>query len=186
MALATRWLSEFAKILDEETPDIVHLHALTRGVSLRMVQAAKQRHIPVVFTYHTPTVSCQRGTLMLWGEDFCDGRLEVARCAGCTLHGLGMHGPLADKVGRLPPAVGRWLGDRGFQGGIWTALRMSELTRVRQAVFHKMMAEVDHIVAVCNWVQEIIVSNNIPPAKVSLSRHGIKWEPDQSPPVAPR
>ena len=176
--------SEFAKNLDEEAPDVVHLHAFTRGVSLRMVQAAKQRHIPVVFTYHTPTVSCQRGTLMLWGEDFCDGRLEVVRCAGCTLNGLGMHGPLADKVGRLPPALGRWLGDRGLQGGIWTALRMSELTRVRHAVFHKMMAEVDHVVAVCNWVQEIIVLNNVPPAKVSLSRHGIKWEPDQPPPVA--
>jgi hypothetical protein len=32
---------EFAKILDEERPDIVHLHAFTRGVSLRIVQAAK-------------------------------------------------------------------------------------------------------------------------------------------------
>jgi glycosyltransferase involved in cell wall biosynthesis len=176
--------SEFARILDEEAPDLVHLHAFTRGVSLRMVQAAKQRRIPVVFTYHTPTVSCQRGTLMLWGADLCDGRLDVARCAGCTLNGLGMHGPLADKVGRLPPALGRWLGDRGLQGGIWTALRMSELIRVRHAVFHKMMAEVDHVVAVCNWVQEIIISNNVPPAKVSLSRHGIKWNPDPPPPIA--
>ena len=176
---------EFAGILDEETPDIVHLHALTRGVSLRLIHVAKQRHIPVVFTYHTPTVSCQRGTLMLWGEDFCDGRLEVARCAGCMLHSLGMHGPLADKVGRLPPAIGRWLGDRGLQGGIWTALRMSELTRVRQAVFRKVMTDVDHIVAVCNWVREIIVSNDVPPTKVSLSRHGIRWEPNRPSPAAP-
>src|SRR5437867_9486728 len=28
---------EFAKILDDERPDIVHLHAYTRGASLRMV-----------------------------------------------------------------------------------------------------------------------------------------------------
>ena len=177
--------AEFAKILDDEAPDLVHLHALTRGVSLLMVQAAKQRHIPVVFTYHTPTVSCQRGTLMLWGKDLCDGRLEVGRCAGCTLNGLGMHGPLADKVGRLPPSLGRWLGDRGFQGGIWTALRMSELTRVRQAVFHKLMADVDHVVAVCKWVQEVIISNNVSSAKVSVSRHGIKWEPAQPSTMAP-
>lgn len=177
--------TEFAKILDEEAPDLVHLHAFTRGVSLRQVQAAKERGIPVVFTYHTPTVSCQRGTLLLWGAELCDGRLEVERCAGCTLNGLGMHGPLADKFGRLPPAVGRWLGNHGLQGGIWTALRMSELTRVRHTAFRKLMTEADHIVAVCKWVRELIVLNDVPPAKVSLSRHGIRWEPDQPPPSEP-
>jgi glycosyltransferase involved in cell wall biosynthesis len=170
--------TEFAKILDEEMPDLVHLHAFTRGVSLRLVQAAKKRGIPVVFTYHTPTVSCQRGTLLLWGEDFCDGKLDVIRCAGCTLNGLGMYGPLAARMGRLSPVIGRWLGDRGLQGGIWTALRMSELISVRHAVFRKMVSEVDHIVAVCNWVQDVILLNDVPSAKVSLSRHGISWTPD--------
>ena len=92
----------------------------------------------MVFTYHTPTVSCQRGTLLLWGEDFCDGKLDVIRCPGCTLNGLGMYGPLAARMGRLSPAIGRWLGDRGLQGGIWTALRMSDLISVRHAVFRKI------------------------------------------------
>jgi glycosyltransferase involved in cell wall biosynthesis len=177
--------TEFAKILDEEMPDLVHLHAFTRGVSLRLVQAAKKRGIPVVFTYHTPTVSCQRGTLLLWGEDFCDGKLEVSRCAGCTLNGLGMYGPLAARLGRLSPAVGRWLGDRGLQGGLWTALRMSELISVRHAIFRKMASEVDHLVAVCNWVQDLILLNDVPESKVSLSRHGISWLPDQTTISAP-
>ncbi len=172
--------TEFAKILDEETPDLVHLHAFTPGVSLRVVQAAKKRGLPVVFTYHTPTVSCQRGTLLLWGKGFCDGKLDLVRCTGCTLNGLGIHAPLAAGMGRLPPAVGRWLGDRGLQGGIWTALRMSELINVRHAAFRKMTSEVDHIVAVCNWVQDVILLNEVPKAKVSLSRHGINWTPDQT------
>ncbi len=134
----------------------------------------------MVFTYHTPTVSCQRGTLLLWGEDFCDGKLDVIRCAGCTLNGLGIYGPLAARMGRLTPTFGRWLGDRGLQGGIWTALRMSELISVRHAVFRKMTSEVDHIVAVCNWVQDVILLNDVPETKVSLSRHGISWVPDQT------
>jgi glycosyltransferase involved in cell wall biosynthesis len=172
--------NEFGKILDEEMPDVVHLHAFTRGVSLRLVQAAKKRGIPVVFTYHTPTVSCQRGTLLLWGEGFCDGKLDVARCAGCTLHGLGVYAPLAAQLGRLSPGVGRWLGERGLQGGIWTALRMSELITVRHAGFRQLAAEVDHIVAVCNWVQDVILLNDVPAAKVSLSRHGINWTRGQT------
>jgi glycosyltransferase involved in cell wall biosynthesis len=176
-ALAT---TEFAKILDEEEPDVVHLHAFTRGVSLRVVQAAKKRGIRVVFTYHTPTVSCQRGTLLLWGTGLCDGKLDVTRCTGCTLHGLGIYAPLAAPLGRLPPAVGRWLGERGMQGGIWTALRMSELVRVRHAAFRELAAEVDHIVAVCNWVRDVLLLNDVPTAKISLSRHGINWTGGQT------
>src|SRR5262249_2468968 len=58
----------FAQILDEECPDIVHIHAFTRAVSVLLVRAAKQRGLTVLFTYHTPTVSCQRGTLLLRGK----------------------------------------------------------------------------------------------------------------------
>ena len=173
--------TEFARILDEEMPDVVHLHAFTRGVSLRLVQAAKERGIPVVFTYHTPTVSCQRGTLLLWGKGICDGRLDITRCAGCTLNGLGIYAPLAAQLSRLSPGVGSWLGERGLQGGLWTALRMSELISVRHAGFRQLAAEVDHIVAVCQWVQELILLNDVPAAKVSLSRHGINWTRSQTP-----
>src|SRR5262245_26193713 len=48
--------AEFARIMDEEKPDLVHLHGFTRALSLRLVHAAKARQVPVVFTYHTPTV----------------------------------------------------------------------------------------------------------------------------------
>src|SRR5665213_1416457 len=75
---------EFARILDEESPDVVHIHAFTPAISLRLMRACRRRGVPVIFTYHTPTVSCQRGTLMLWGAGRCDGRLERARCTACT------------------------------------------------------------------------------------------------------
>src|SRR5687768_3423529 len=50
--------SNFALLLDAEQPDLVHLHALTRAVSVSLVDIAHQKGIPVIFTYHTPTVSC--------------------------------------------------------------------------------------------------------------------------------
>jgi len=170
--------AEFAKILDEEAPDLVHLHAFTAAVSLRLVRVAKSRGIPVVFTYHTPTVSCLRGTMMLWGERLCDGKLDIVRCSGCTLEGLGVDEPLAKLAGRLPPKAGDWLGKRGLQGGVWTALRMSELVSLRHGAFRMMASEVDRIVAVCEWVGEVLRTNDIAPAKIFLSRHGINWTPD--------
>jgi glycosyltransferase involved in cell wall biosynthesis len=172
--------AEFAKIVDEEKPDLVHVHAFTRAVSLLLIKACKLRGIPVIFTFHTPTVTCQRGTLMLWGEIACDGKLHRARCGGCTLQGLGLQRDFAKVLGYLPPHFGRWIGRRGLQGGVWTALRTSALIELRHAAFREMALEVDHFVAVCDWVRDVIVENGVSSTKVSISRHGIDWKPQQT------
>ena len=66
---------EFSKLLDEERPDIVHLHSFTMSHSMKIVRAAKQRKCRVVFTYHVPTTTCVRGTLLRDGRYFCDGQM---------------------------------------------------------------------------------------------------------------
>src|SRR5262249_47934188 len=45
----------FDRLLDEERPDLLHQHAITPACSIQLVERAKKRGIPVVFTYHTPT-----------------------------------------------------------------------------------------------------------------------------------
>ncbi len=57
----------FEKILAEESPDLVHQHALTPACSVEMAERAKTSGRPLVFTYHTPTVSCVRGDLAAMG-----------------------------------------------------------------------------------------------------------------------
>lgn len=163
----------FGRILDIEQPDMVHLHAFTSAASLRLVREAKRRGTPVVFTYHTPTVSCQRGTLMRWDSEVCDGRLDVGLCAQCTLHGLGMPRKVAGLVGRVPVFAGETIGALRWTGRAWTALRMRELVSLRHASFRGLMAEADHIVTLCEWAREILLLNGIPSDKVTLSRHGL-------------
>ncbi|BAZ47941.1 group 1 glycosyl transferase [Nostoc sp. NIES-4103] len=164
---------EFSRILEAEQPDVVHLHAFTSGVSLRLVQAAKERQIPVVFTYHTPTVTCQRGTMMRWGTEICDGKVDLQTCAQCTLQGLGLNLASAKAIGSLPPQIGRWLGNLNLQGGVWTALRMTELVSLRHAVLQALLSEVDHIVAVCNWVRDVLLVNDVSPDKITVIRQGL-------------
>ncbi|MEQ9667668.1 glycosyltransferase [Coleofasciculus sp. G2-EDA-02] len=180
---------EFSNILDEEKPDLVHLHAFTSGASVRIVRAAKQRGIPVVFTYHTPTVSCQRGTLMRGGTQVCDGKLDLHTCARCTLQGLGLNPISANLVGSLSPLVGQLAGMISLSGGFWTALRMTELIRYRHAAFDTLMSEADSIVAVSNWVKDVLVRNHVPPAKITVIRQGLchaqsftqaEWREDNS------
>lgn len=166
----------FARILDDERPDLVHLHAFTRAVSVRLVREAKRRDIPVVFSYHTPTVSCQRGTLLRWGSEVCDGALDIHACARCTLHSHGLTRIASVAAGSLPSPVGRMLGNIGASGGLWTALRMTELVELRHAAFHALMREADHVVALCQWVKDLLLRNGVPAEKVTVSRQGVSRE----------
>lgn len=172
-----RAAQSFLRVLEESKPGIVHLHALTRGVSLAMVRQVKRLAIPVVFTYHTPTVSCQRGTLMRWGTEVCEGLLELTSCTCCTLQGLGLPRAMALLIGRTPVALGTLLGSLHCSGGAWTALRMRALVRLRHATFRDFMAEADHIVALCKWAQALLVRNGIPRDKITLSPHGLPHQP---------
>ncbi|QNP29947.1 glycosyltransferase [Cylindrospermopsis curvispora] len=167
---------EFSKILDAEQPDLIHLHAFTRGVSLRLVRLAKSRGIPVIFTYHTPTVSCQRGTLLQWGNQVCSGQIQLSQCTACTLQGLGISSSTAQIISNLPPIVGATLTRIGLSGGIWTALQMRELVNSRTQAFQSLMLEVDHIIAVCDWVKKVLILNQVPQQKIVVIRQGLCQE----------
>ncbi|MBS3029892.1 MAG: glycosyltransferase [Dolichospermum sp. DET50] len=167
---------EFGKIIDEEKPDLIHLHAFTRGVSLRIVRLAKSRGIPVIFTYHTPTVSCQRGTLLQWGNQVCNGEIELNKCTACTLQGLRISQNIAQIITHLPPIIGETLSKFNLSGGIWTALQMRELVNCRSQAFQSLMGEVDHIIAVCNWVKDILIINQVPDEKITVIRQGLCQE----------
>lgn len=163
----------FMRILEEERPDVVHLHGATSIWSLHLVQAVRRRGVPVVFTYHLPTATCQRGTLLRWGSEVCDGLLDVGRCTRCTLQSLGLPRPAAEVVGRVPVAVGEGLARAGRSGGTWTALRMRQLLSRSHTTIRAFLGAVDHIVVLCSWAQDVLTRNGVPPEKISLSRHGL-------------
>ena len=166
-------LGEFDQIMADEQPDVVHFHALTRGVSLRNIRAARSRGIACVFTYHTPTMSCMNGTLITAGGDVCDGRLDIALCTECTLRSKGTPAGISKVLTYTPRAV------RGLAATMipyrraQTALRMRDVVPLRQDVFVKAMQVVDRIVALNEWTREVLLTNSIPAEKIVLCRHGI-------------
>lgn len=168
--------SNFEEVLDSEKPELVHLHAQTRGVSLRMLRAARRRRIPVVYTYHTPTATCQRGTLLHWGTKACEGVMHARDCTACALHGNGLPRPAAALLATLPEVVSALPGRAGLSGGMWTAVRMRELVALRQRCARAFLTEADHVVAVCEWVRNVLLRNGVPPEKITLSRQGLCQE----------
>ena len=95
-----------AQLLARLRPRIVHLHARTAAVSEALADAAHAAGAKVVFTYHTPTVSCMRGAMMRMGRVPCDGRLDRRRCSVCVLDAHGMP-PLLRDAGGLCTRCGR-------------------------------------------------------------------------------
>jgi glycosyltransferase involved in cell wall biosynthesis len=76
----------------------------------------------------------------------------------------------------MPVEVGRLLGNIGLSGSFWTALRMTELVGLRHASFHGLIREVDHVVALCQWVKDLLLRNGVPAEKVTVSRQGLCQE----------
>ncbi len=163
----------FGRILDKEKPNVVHFHALTRGVSLLAIHEAKKRKIQVMFTYHTATVGCPRGTLLRWGQKQCDGQLRLHTCSRCMLHGIGIDFWVAFLIGSLPSFVGKIIRRAGFKGKVWTALRMTELMQSRVKNFRLFIKTVDHFIVMNEWAGQVLQENGCSSKKISLIPHGI-------------
>lgn len=165
--------SEFGKIIDQVKPDLVHFHALTPGASVLAMREAKRRSIPLVFTYHTPTVSCVRGTMMKWGHSPCNGLMNAHLCTACALHGKGLPRFASLAVAALPAGPLAWLGSKLGKGQLATALQMPALVRKRHAATRTVFKLADQIVAVCDWVRNVLLVNGVPANKMALCRQGL-------------
>jgi len=163
----------FRDVVAKTAPGIVHLHARTAAVSERLVDIAHEAGAKVVLTYHTPTVSCPRGTMMLYGRTSCDGIVGPRRCTACTLFAQGVPLPLARLAAAVPSAVSRRASALAIETKPFSTLRIPGLVAGAGQRFFYLVSKVDHVVAVCQWAYDVLERNGVPPGKLTLSRQGI-------------
>lgn len=149
-----RAAAAFFELLDEERPDLVHLHLFHGRLSVRMVEGIKRRRLPVVWTYRTPAASCPRGTLLYRGGAPCDGRIEVRRCTRCVLQGTTRWG------------IGPWL----FP---WRRFRAWARTVRLRASFLRVAAGADRLLAPSEWVAQLLRVNGVPPGKIVAAPYAL-------------
>ena len=169
--------ASFRKLVDRLKPRIVHLHARTSAVSERLTDIAHEAGAKVVFTYHTPTVSCARGTMMRMDNEPCNGRLNTFRCTTCNLARYDVPAGVREILSAVPEFAGRMLGFIDLSGGLWTAMRMSALVSEGHQRFCALMEKADRVVAVCDWVADVLRLNGVPENKLVLSRQGLLGTP---------
>lgn len=173
---------KFGRALDVIKPEIVHFHALTAGASVSAMKEARRRRIPILLTYHTPTITCLRG-LLRWGTTPCDGEMIVTRCAACALNDKGLPIWLSWLLARVPLAFSH--AALQIQGGkLSTALGMRSLTSTRHLAARTALGLCERVVAPCDWALKVLVRNGVPLPKVLLCRQGLS-RPSQQPVTTP-
>jgi len=76
---------KFAQLLDEIKPDIVHIHHLA-FLSLGIIEKAKERDIPLIFTLHDYWLACPKWHLLKAGQFPCEkaaAGLFGEECGSC-------------------------------------------------------------------------------------------------------
>jgi len=174
----------FAQVLDVEKPDLVHFHAHSPAVSVLCLREARKRGIPALSTYHTPTMSCQRGSLMRWGSMPCDGSLRPTLCAACFLNAHGMPKALAGVTALASHVTQPLARLPGLSNAARAVLRAAPLMAGRKRATHEWWAGMTRVIALCDWTQRLLLLNGVSLERIRKVRHGLPW-PADSPTQAP-
>lgn len=170
--VAVRGAELFHEWLRAERPDVVHLHTFVTGLGLAEAEAARAARARVVVTTHASSLGflCQRGTLLRFGHEPCDGLAEPAKCGACALEQRGLSPPLAHVLGALPPFLSRGLGRLPGRAG--TALGMSGLISRNLERQRRLFEGIDRFVVLTGWAREAVIANGLAAEKVVLNRLG--------------
>ncbi len=174
----TRVYEAFREYLLRIRPQVMHVHHFIPAQTPGLIDAAHAAGIPVIFTYHTPMVSCGREDMRAFGRVPCRGQVRERRCLACLQTKYGIPRALAWVWSWLPyPAakcLARAAGAGGSSGPLFTWLQLPWLFRMRCAHVREVFQRADHFVAVCEWVREALRCNGVPDERITLSRQGIE------------
>ena len=170
-----RWL----ELLNRTTPRILHIHARTPMLNSRVLRDARRLGIKVIYTVHTPTSFCQRGTMLEFGVKPCNGLVTLARCTQCALHGLSVPKLATQMLARVPTSVLQ-VTSRVAPRKIAFALSFRTFLKRAQQEQSAFFDACDHVIAVCAWIEVALKINGIAAAQLSLNRQGLRSDIQQT------
>jgi glycosyltransferase involved in cell wall biosynthesis len=168
-----RGAERFHDWLDRLRPDVVHVHTFVTGLDLPEIQHARACGARVFVTSHSSALGyvCLRGTLMRWGREACDGRIQLRRCAACALQQRGVPRPVAVAAAAAPLRLAH-LADR-VDHPLGTTLGLPSLIARRATRQRQLFDHIDGFFALTEAAREILVANGAPAGKVRVNRLGI-------------
>jgi len=158
--------------LTQQRVDLLHVHALSPGISVYEIEAARALEVRVIVTSHLGDLgyNCYRGTLMRWGQELCDGRVRTLKCAACSLHASGMPRVLTYPAAFLSMAIGGSAAE--LQGPVGTVLGTAGLIQYRQRLQRRLLNAVDAFVLLNQAALDCVLLNGAPYEKLTINRLG--------------
>ncbi|MEH1883900.1 glycosyltransferase [Nostoc sp.] len=163
----------FAQWLQQQKANIYHQHSWATGCSIHHMRQAKQLGMPTVLTVHVPGYICLRGTMLLNGQQVCDGRIEQVRCGNCWAMARGIPASLAPLLSRIPLPLSAIASSSLSNNRLATALATPTLVATHQNRLLEMVDLSDRIVAVCQWLYDALLLNGVAKEKLVLCRQGV-------------
>lgn len=145
---------QFSQVLDQGTPDIVHIQHLM-GLPLSLVAQLQTRRIPYVVTLWDFWWVCANAQLLTnYSEELCDGPQAYLNCARCALARAGLP--------QLPPAQ--------------PVLAAPLAWRVRQ--LRQVLTHAAQVIAPAAFVQSWYADHGLNTANVTVLPPGLDYPPD--------
>jgi glycosyltransferase involved in cell wall biosynthesis len=175
----------FANWLSNQKADIYHQHHFESTCGLPHLRLAKKLGMKTVVTIHYPLPICQRTTLMLNGQEPCDGKIDPVRCFHCADSlTKNLPAPIVKLLSQMPmPIISRlklpesaYIASSSDNPSLGAIVRPFVVPAFIAARLHRLLemaAFADRIIAVCDWLYEALLINGIPKEKIVLSRYGI-------------
>jgi glycosyltransferase involved in cell wall biosynthesis len=164
---------DFARWLKGQKADLYHQHSWSLGCGIHHLRLAKQLGIPTVVTVHVPGNVCLRGTMLLNGQEVCNGRIERSRCSTCWGSSRGIPSWAGTLIAGMPKPLTK-VAESSFPGSrLATAIATPILVDAHQHHLMEMATLADRVVAVCQWLYDALVINGVPQEKLVLCRQGV-------------
>jgi glycosyltransferase involved in cell wall biosynthesis len=181
---AVRGAEQLHRWLARLRPDVVHIHTFVTGVGPYEIAAAKAAGARVIVTTHSGALGflCQRGSMMRWGSEPCDGRVTPVKCSACVLQERGVPPGVSALLAHLPPAAALRL--ERLPGRLGTALGLPALITGNRRRQRQMLATADVFVVLTDWARRAVLADT--PADTSLApvvvnRLGVRTPPRRMP-----
>jgi glycosyltransferase involved in cell wall biosynthesis len=173
--VAVRGAERLHDWLRRAQPDVVHMHTFVTGLGLAELKVARSLRARVIATTHSASLgfTCQRGTMMRWGKELCDGIARPIKCAACQLQHRGVARPIAMGAALIPPSIGAV--GRSIPGRLGTVIGMTNLIVHDKSAQREMLGIVDRFVVLTDWARNVLIANGAPRDKIALNRLGVRF-----------
>jgi len=171
-------LADFRDFIPTQQFDVVHAHPLTANQFLGYLQVCQKQEIPCTMTYHTPTLSCGRGDLLLYGREPCDGQMRQQRCTACILLQEGLPLIVGRVLATLPGLS--FMEKIAPVGKLRSMFSIPGQVRQNRKSFQQLRGLVCHWVAVSKWVKKVLEINDVPERSITVCRQALCHKPINS------